>query len=58
MPAEWILEVSDLNEYVRAMLNADPALRSVRLRGEISNFKRHSSGEAAGADRFLRGLRL
>ena len=41
---EWILEVSDLNEYVRAMLNADPALRSVRLRGEISNFKRHSSG--------------
>ena len=44
MPAEWILEVSDLNEYVRAMLNADPALRSIRLRGEISNFKRHSSG--------------
>ena len=41
---DWILEVSDLNEYVRAMLNADPALRSVRLRGEISNFKRHSSG--------------
>ena len=26
--SEWILEVSDLNEYVRAMLNADPALRS------------------------------
>lgn len=41
---EWILEVSDLNEYVRALMNADPALRSVRLRGEISNFKRHSSG--------------
>ena len=41
---EWILEVSDLNEYVRALLGADPALRSVRLRGEISNFKRHSSG--------------
>ncbi len=41
---EWVLEVSDLNEYVRAMLNADPAMRSLRLRGEISNFKRHSSG--------------
>lgn len=41
---DWILEVSDLNEYVRATLNADPALRSLRLRGEISNFKRHSSG--------------
>ena len=41
---EWILEVSDLNEYIRALLNADPALRGIRLRGEISNFKRHSSG--------------
>lgn len=41
---EWILEVCDLNEYVRRTLAADPTLRSVRLRGEISNFKRHSSG--------------
>ena len=41
---EWIIEVSDLNEYVRRTLAADPTLRSVRLRGEISNFKRHSSG--------------
>lgn len=41
---EWILEVSDLNEYVRRTLASDPTLRSVRLRGEISNFKRHSSG--------------
>ncbi len=44
MPNEWIVSVSDLNEYVRATLNADPALRSIRLRGEVSNFKRHSSG--------------
>ena len=41
---EWIIEVSDLNEYVRRSLAADPTLRSIRLRGEISNFKRHSSG--------------
>ena len=41
---EWIIEVSDLNEYVRRTLAADPTLRSVRLRGEISNFKRHSTG--------------
>lgn len=41
---EWILEVSDLNEYVRRSLAADPTLRSIRLRGEINNFKRHSSG--------------
>lgn len=42
--SEWILQVSDLNEYVRRTLAADPMLRSLRLRGEISNFKRHSSG--------------
>ena len=42
--SEWILQVSDLNEYVRRTLAADPMLRSVRLRGEISNFKRHTSG--------------
>lgn len=41
---DWILEVSDLNEYVRRTLAADPMLRALRLRGEISNFKRHSSG--------------
>ena len=42
--SEWILQVSDLNEYVRRMLSADPMLRSIRIRGEISNFKAHSSG--------------
>ncbi len=41
---EWIFEVSDLNEYVRQVLGTDPLLRRLRLRGEISNFKRHSSG--------------
>jgi len=42
--SEWILQVSDLNEYVRRTLAADPMLRSLRLRGEIGNFKRHTSG--------------
>ena len=41
---DWILQVSDLNEYVRRSLAADPMLRSLRIRGEISNFKAHSSG--------------
>ncbi len=41
---EWILQVSDLNEYVRRSLAADPMLRSLRIRGEISNFKAHTSG--------------
>ena len=44
MADELILAVSDLNEYVRKSLAADPMLRTLRLRGEISNFKRHSSG--------------
>ena len=40
--SEWVLEVSEVNEYVRQLLQNEPALRKVRLRGEISNFKRHS----------------
>jgi len=41
---ERILSVSQLNEYVRKSLAADPMLSGLKLRGEISNFKRHSSG--------------
>ncbi|MBR6525164.1 MAG: exodeoxyribonuclease VII large subunit [Clostridia bacterium] len=42
--ANWTLSVSDLNEYVRRSLAADPILRMIRLRGEISGFKLHVSG--------------
>lgn len=38
------LTVSALNEYVRRSLAADPMLRGIRLRGEVSNFKQHVSG--------------
>ncbi len=38
------LSVSQLNEYVGVLLSADPTLRELRVRGEISGFKRHSSG--------------
>jgi len=38
------LSVSDLNEYVRRSLAADPMLQDMTIRGEVSNFKRHSSG--------------
>lgn len=38
------MEVSDLNEYVRVTLSRDPLLASLRLRGEIGNFKRYPSG--------------
>ena len=40
----WTLSVTELNEYVRKSLASDPMLRSVVLRGEISNFKNHFSG--------------
>ncbi len=38
------LSVGELNEYVRRMLAADGLLQHISLQGEISNFKRHSSG--------------
>jgi len=39
-----ILTVHQLNDYVRALLCKDPLLQKVYVRGEISNFKIHSSG--------------
>ena len=41
---DWILDVSTLNEYVHRSLDADPVLQSLRLRGEISNFRPTSAG--------------
>ncbi len=38
------LSVSELNEYVRRTLAGDPMLQGIAIRGEISNFKRHTSG--------------
>jgi len=39
-----VLTVEELNEYVRKSLAGDPMLHGLRLRGELSNFKRHVSG--------------
>lgn len=44
MPAEWTISVSQLNEYVRKLISGDPMLRAIRVRGELSGFKRHVSG--------------
>ena len=44
MNTRLTLTVAELNEYVRKSLAGDPMLRSLFLRGEISNFKRHVSG--------------
>ncbi|MCE5189632.1 MAG: exodeoxyribonuclease VII large subunit [Eubacteriales bacterium] len=39
-----VFSVSELNEYVSCVLSADPNLCELRVNGEISGFKRHSSG--------------
>ena len=44
MAAKLTLTVSQLNEYIRRMLQLDPMLHGVALRGEISNLKFHQSG--------------
>lgn len=38
------LEVSEVNEYIKKVFIDDPILNTIRIRGEISNFKIHSSG--------------
>ena len=38
------VSVTQLNEYIKSLMNTDPLLRGLSIKGEISNFKRHSSG--------------
>ena len=39
-----ILEVSQINAYVKQLLDGDPVLQEVCIRGEISNYKKYPSG--------------
>ena len=39
--AQHLISVSELNEYMRMLLDSDPVLGSVFVRGEISNFTNH-----------------
>ena len=39
-----VYTVGELTGYIKSLFEADPALSSVSLRGELSNFKRHTSG--------------
>ena len=41
---KYIFSVHQINTYVQGLLNRDPILEQVWIRGEISNFKLHSSG--------------
>lgn len=43
MEKEYI-SVSQLTDYIRKLINSDSRLKQVYVRGEISNFKRYSSG--------------
>ena len=42
--AQTVLSITQLNEYIRARLDADPMLSQVAVRGEISNYKMYPSG--------------
>ncbi|MGF9825538.1 exodeoxyribonuclease VII large subunit, partial [Brevibacillus agri] len=44
MAAPNILSVSDLNRYIKLVLERETNLQDVWVRGEISNFTHHSSG--------------
>ena len=42
--AQNVLSITQLNEYIRAKMDADPLLGQVAVRGEISNYKMYPSG--------------
>lgn len=39
-----VLSVTELNNYIKAMLDSDPVLQGVAVRGELSNYKVYPSG--------------
>ncbi len=41
---QQILSITQINEYIRSRMDADPMLGSVAVRGEISNYKMYPSG--------------
>ena len=42
--AQNVLSITQLNEYIRGIMDADPLLAQVAVRGEISNYKLYPSG--------------
>ena len=44
MAQQTVLSITQLNEYLRGKLDADPMLSQVAVRGEISNYKMYPSG--------------
>ena len=42
--AQQVLTITQLNEYIRSKMDADPLLTQVAVKGEISNYKLYPSG--------------
>ena len=42
--AQQVITVTQINEYIRAMMDGDPLLNQVAIKGEISNYKLYPSG--------------
>ena len=42
--AQQVLSITQINEYIRGKMDADPLLAGVAVRGEISNYKMYPSG--------------
>lgn len=42
--AQNVLSITQLNEYIRGRMDADPLLAQVAVRGEVSNYKLYPSG--------------
>ena len=42
--ARQVLTITQLNEYIRSRMDADPFLSGIAVRGEISNYKLYPSG--------------
>ncbi len=42
--AQDVLTISQINEYIRSRMDADPLLAQIAVRGEISNYKQYPSG--------------
>ncbi|MGM9582437.1 MAG: exodeoxyribonuclease VII large subunit, partial [Phascolarctobacterium sp.] len=41
---ERVYSVTEINKYIKGILDADYELKNVQVQGEISNFKRYGSG--------------
>ena len=42
--SQQVLTITQINEYIRSVVDADPMLSNVAVRGEISNYKMYPSG--------------